>query len=138
VAPTERPVLLPALLLAGAHLSFHDNPRLPWIAAAAIAARFVAKVVLGWILAATSKPARAAGPLVGLALMSSGALAMSVGLAFVLRFPGAVGDTVLVVAALSATVGEFVGPPRLRLALKRAGEMEEPALAPPTSQQAPA
>jgi Kef-type K+ transport system membrane component KefB len=137
VAPTERPVLLPALLLAGAHLSFHDNPRLPWIAVSAIAARFVAKVVLGWLLAATSRSARKAGGLVGLSLMSSGALAMSIGLAFALRFPGMLGDTVLVVAALSATVGEFVGPPRLRISLRRAGETDDGAGA-PTSQRAPA
>jgi Kef-type K+ transport system membrane component KefB len=138
VAPTERPVLLPALLLAGAHLSFHDNPRLPWIAVTAIAVRFVVRIVFGWLLAAVSPAARKAGGLVGLALMSSGALAMSIGLAFALRFPGMLGDTVLVVATLSATVGEFVGPARLRVALKRAGEMNEGGAAAPTSQRAPA
>jgi hypothetical protein len=138
VAPTERPVLLPALLLAGAHLSFHDNPRLPWIAGIAIAARFAAKIVFGWLLAAISPSARKAGGLMGLSLMSSGALAMSIGLAFALRFPGMLGDTVLVVAALSATVGEFVGPARLRVALKRAGEMDDSPPAAPTPQRAPA
>jgi Kef-type K+ transport system membrane component KefB len=135
VAPTERPVLLPALLLAGAHLDFHAAPKLLWIAALAIATRFVAKVVFGWVLAATSKSARKAGSLVGLSLMSSGALAISIGLAFALRFPGVVGDTVLVVAALSATVGEFVGPVRLRNALQRAGEIDT---AVPAAQKAPA
>jgi Kef-type K+ transport system membrane component KefB len=136
VAPTERPVLLPALLLAGAHLSFPDNPALPWIAGAAIAARFVSKVVVGWILAAASPPARKAGSLVGLSLMSSGALAMSIGLAFALRFPGTLGDTVLVVAALSATVGEFVGPASLRMVLRRAGEIDDTRA--PISQRAQA
>lgn len=135
VAPTERPVLLPALLLAGAHLSFHDNPRLPWIAVVAIATRLAAKIVVGWVLAATSKSARKAGGLVGLTLVSSGALAISVGLAFALRFPGTLGDTVLVVAALSATVGEFVGPARLRNALQRAGEIDAGV---PNSQRATA
>ncbi|HEX8789541.1 MAG TPA: potassium transporter Kef, partial [Polyangiaceae bacterium] len=114
VAPTERPVLLPALLLAGAHLDFVASPKLPWIAAAAIGARLAGKVVVGWLLYVSSKPARRAGPLVGLSLMSSGALAISIGLAFALRFPGNIGDTVLVVAAVSATFGEFVGPARLR------------------------
>jgi len=136
VAPTERPVLLPALLLAGAHLDFRNNPHLPWIIVAAIATRLASKIVVGWLLAATSKSARRAGPLVGLSLASSGALAISIGLAFALRFPGTVGDTVLVVAALSATVGEFVGPVRLRNALRRAGEIDEAAS--PTSQRAPA
>jgi len=127
VAPTERPVLLPALLLAGAHLDFVASPKLPWIAAAAIGARLVGKVVVGWLLYVSSKPARRAGPLVGLSLMSSGALAISIGLAFALRFPGAIGDTVLVVAAVSATFGEFVGPARLRRSLQAAGEIDNGA-----------
>jgi hypothetical protein len=124
VAPTERPVLLPALLLAGAHLDFVASPKLPWIAVAAIGARLVGKVVVGWLLYVASKPARRAGPLVGLSLMSSGALAISIGLAFALRFPGTIGDTVLVVAAVSATFSEFVGPARLRRSLQAAGEIE--------------
>jgi hypothetical protein len=124
VAPTERPVLLPALLLAGARLDFRASAALPWIAAAAIGARLLAKVVMGGVLAAVSAPARKGGALVGLSLLSSGALSMSIGLAFALRFPGAVGDTVLVVAVLSATIGEFVGPVRLRRTLQMAGEID--------------
>lgn len=127
VGPTERPILLPALLLAGAHMDFRASGALPWIAAAAVGARLVGKTVLGWTLLLVSAPARRAGPLVGLSLASSGVLAMSIGLVFALRFPGAVGDTVLVVAALSATVGEFVGPTRLRRSLLAAGEIPEGA-----------
>jgi hypothetical protein len=59
--------------------------------------------------------------------MSSGALAISIGLAFALRFPGQVGDSVLVVAAVSALFGEFVGPVRLRLSLVHAGEIDAPS-----------
>jgi hypothetical protein len=125
VGPTERAVLVPALVLAGARIDFRASPNLPLIAAVAIGARFVAKVVMGWILAATSSGARKAGPFVGLSLMSSGAIAMCIGLAFALRFPGPIGDTVLVIAALAATVGEFVGPLRLRRALIAAGEIAE-------------
>jgi hypothetical protein len=125
VAPTERPVLLSALLLAGARLDFRASGALPWIAAGAILARVAAKIATGWVVAAVSPPARLGGHLVGLSLMSSGALAMSIGLAFALRFPGKVGDTVLAVAVLSATVGEFVGPVRLRRALRSAGEIED-------------
>src|SRR5207237_375757 len=101
-------------LLAGARLDFRATHALPWIAVAAIGARIVAKTVTGWALAVAFPPARKGGPFVGLSLLSSGAIAMSIGLAFALRFPGPVGDTVLVVAVLSATVGEFLGPVRLR------------------------
>jgi hypothetical protein len=129
VAPTERPILLPALLLAGARLDFHASPALPWIVMAAVGARITAKIVAGWALLVASPAARKAGGLVGLSLLSSGGLAMSIGLAFALRFPGAVGDSVLVVAVLSATVGEFVGPVRLRRTLARVGEIETPVAA---------
>lgn len=124
VAPTERPVLLPALVLAGAHIDFQASPKLPLIAAAAIGARLVAKLLLGWVLAMTSPTARKAGGLVGLSLMSSGSLAISIGLAYSLRFPGRIGDTVLVVAVVSALFGEFVGPLRLRRSLLDAGEID--------------
>jgi hypothetical protein len=135
--PTERPVLLPALVLAGARIDFRAMPALPWIAAAAIGGRVGAKLVTGWVLATGSRPARKAGPLVGLSLMSSGALAMCIGLAFALRFPGAVGDTVLVVAAVCAVVGEFVGPLRLRRSLLLAGEIVEREPATPNDAVAP-
>ena len=137
VVPTERPVLLPALVLAGARIDFRAMPALPWIAAAAIGGRVAAKLVTGWILATGSRPARKAGPLVGLSLMSSGALAMCIGLAFALRFPGAIGDTVLVVAAVCAMVGEFVGPLRLRRSLLLAGEIVEGEPASPDDAIAP-
>ena len=72
-----------------------------------------------------SHEARKAGPLLGLSLMSCGALAISIGLAFSLRFPGKVGDVILAVAVVTATFGEFVGPLRLRRALRDAGEIED-------------
>jgi hypothetical protein len=138
MAPTERAVLLPALLLAGARLDFRATPALPWIAAAALAARFVAKLVIGWGLAIPSRPARRGGAFVGLSLMSSGALAMCVGLAFALRFPGPVGDSILVVAVLSAVLGEILGPLRLRHALRAAGEIDDAPPGAPAAQRTPA
>ncbi len=135
VAPTERPVLLPALVLAGAHIDFQSSPYLALVTAVAIAARLAAKLLIGWIMSAASKNARKAGGLVGLSLMSSGALAISIGLAFALRFPGTVGDTVLVVAAVSALFGEFVGPYRLRRSLEHAGEIAAAAATEPTAGQ---
>jgi hypothetical protein len=131
VGPTERPVLLPALLLAGARIDLHPTAALAWLAGAAIGARFVAKIVVGWFFAMASSHARRAGPLVGLTLLSSGALSICIGLAFALRFPGPIGDTILSIAVLSATVGEFIGPVRLRLALQAAGEIKEAPASPP-------
>jgi Kef-type K+ transport system membrane component KefB len=138
VGPTERPVLLPALLLAGARIDLHPSRSLAWLAATAIGTRLVAKVVVGWAFAISSRHARRAGPLVGLSLLSSGALAICIGLAFALRFPGPIGDAVLSIAVLSATVGEFIGPVRLRLALRSAGEIDDAAASPRVAGDAPA
>ena len=125
VGPTERPVLLPALLLAGARVDFLSSSALPWVLGAAMGARLVTKIVVGWAIAASASSARKAGPMLGLSLLSSGALAVSIGLAFALHFPGAVGDTVLAVTIASVTIGEFIGPVRMRSALRAAGEIED-------------
>jgi hypothetical protein len=88
--------------------------------------RLAAKQIVGLGLLAASKAARPAGPRLGLGLSSSGALSMSIGLAFALRFRGAVGGAVLASAAIGTVIGEIVGPASLRAALRRAGEIPDP------------
>ncbi len=127
VAPTERPVLLPALVLAGARIDPQATPGLAWIVGAALAVRIAAKLVAGFFIWLGFRPARPAGPALGLGLLSAGALAMTIGLAFALRFPGPIGDTVLFTVSVVTIFGEFVGPGRLRAALSRAGEIADVA-----------
>lgn len=125
VAPVERPVVLPALVLAGAHVNFRATNDLAAILVLAVAARFAAKMLFGAVLALPYR----ASPTLGLGLVSSGALSMGIGLAFSMRFPGAVGDTVLAAAFVAAIAGEIVGPLTLRRVLREAGEIPvtEPA-----------
>lgn len=125
LAPTERPVMLPALLLAGAHVDLGAAPYLPFVLGAAVAARVAGKALVGLGILAASRAARPAGPRLGLGLLPAGALSMSVGLAFALRFHGAVGAVVLTAAAAITLFGEFVGPASLRAALARAGETRD-------------
>jgi Kef-type K+ transport system membrane component KefB len=125
LAPTERPVLLPALLLAGARIQPTAAPWLPWVVLTAIAARVVVKLIVGRLLSSGHGGTRSAATPLGLGLLSTGALAMAVGLSFALRFPGVVGDTILLTVAVVTVFGEFVGPGRLRVALERAGEITE-------------
>jgi Kef-type K+ transport system membrane component KefB len=136
-APTERAVLLPTLLLAGARLDLQASPILPAILAVTIGARLVSKVAGGLALRATLAPARPAPASLGLGLVSTGGLAMCIGLAFALRFPGAVGAVVLVAAAAVTVFGEFVGPASLRSVLRQVGEIAPPA-PPPSGPQPPA
>jgi hypothetical protein len=137
VAPTDRRVLHPLLLLAGAHVDLRAMGSMALILLCTITARVAAKGITGFTLGAASSAARSAGPVLGLGLLSSGALSMTIGLAFALRFPGPVGDTVLATAAAIAVFGEFVGPTALRVALKQAGEIKSPE-APPNQDLAKA
>jgi Kef-type K+ transport system membrane component KefB len=123
IGPTERPVTLPALLLAGASVDFTGSRWLPWVLAAALAARVAAKALVGLVLLALVPSTRPAGPRLGLGLCSAGVLSMSLGLTFALRFPGAVGGAVLAAAAVATAAGELIGPGALRACLRRAGEV---------------
>jgi hypothetical protein len=135
LSPTERPVMLPALLLAGAHVNFAAAPYLPFVVAAAVLARVLGKLLAGLAVLAFSRPARRAGVRLGFGLLPAGALSLAVGLAYALRFPGPVGDVVLAAAAVVTLFGEFVGPASLRWALARAGEIPDEAPAPAAKQQ---
>jgi hypothetical protein len=125
VLPTERAVMLPSLLLAGANVSFTSVKYLPLFVGVCIVARTASKLLVGFSLLAVSKPARLAGPRLGAGLLSAGALAMSIGLTFALRFPGPIGDLVLATAAVATVLGEFVGPAALRNSLRAAGEIAD-------------
>ncbi|MDB4994279.1 MAG: hypothetical protein JWM74_1711 [Myxococcaceae bacterium] len=128
VAHTERPVLLPALLLSGASIdlvAFQSKPLLIAVVATALVARLVGKLAFGEVLRGLLPSTRIAGNLLGVGMLSSGALSMSIGLALAIRFPGVIGDTVLVAAAASAIFGELIAPAALRRALVRAGEVPE-------------
>jgi Kef-type K+ transport system membrane component KefB len=122
-APSERAVLLPALLVAGARLDLSSNSAVPVIALVAVLGRLVAKLLCGLAMKGLVPEARNARPWMGLSLVSAGGLAMSIGLAFHLRFPGLIGDAVLASAAGASLLGEFIGPPALRSTLARCGEL---------------
>jgi Kef-type K+ transport system membrane component KefB len=130
--PTERAVLLPLLVLAGARLDLTSTPALPWIVAMVIVARLLSKVAGGMVLRRLAGGGTG-GPLLGLGMSSTGGLAMSIGIAFALRFPGVVGDTVLAAASIVTVFGEFVGPVSLRNVLRSAGEIEVSPQPPPVA-----
>lgn len=121
--PTERSVLLPILIVCG--IRSETSTLGPTIALAALVVliRLVVKYALGGVIGAVLKEARPAGGLVGVGMMSSGALTMLVGLTINFRFPGFVGETALVAATMLNVVGELFGPPALRTALRKVGEV---------------
>ncbi|HSQ63914.1 MAG TPA: potassium transporter Kef [Polyangiaceae bacterium] len=126
--PTERGALLPVLILCGVRIEPGPLRHTLFILGVVLGARIATKLVLGRLLSLVRPVARPAGGLLATAMLSSGSLTMCIGLVCALGFPGATGDTILTVAAGLCVAGELLGPPSLRAALKRAGELhpEEP------------
>ena len=126
VRPTERAVLLPLAVLAGALLDPRAAPAIAFVVPIALAARFAAEPVRGALLLATSPAARPAGIAVAYGLVSTGEVTLACGVSLVLAFDGAVARTVLGVAVGGLLLGEIVAPLALRRALGRAGELDSP------------
>lgn len=141
VRPTERAVLYPMLLLAGAHLDLTpliEQRMLVGVVAVALLARVISKFLAGALVRAISPEARPAGASLGIALLSSGPVSVSCGFVFALRFPGRIGDTLLVCAAASAVLGELVSTLTLKRMLTRLGELVPNSLSTPLSAPVPA
>jgi len=122
---TEQPVLLPALLLAGAALNLDIHAGTGIVLGVACGARMLVRVLAAPLVGAVADPSRRPGPVLGLALLPTGGLTITLGLACTLRFPGAVGDLILSIAVAQTLLGELLGPLGLRSALRRAGEITE-------------
>ena len=124
ITPTEKPVLLPVVLLAGASVNVKLPIPLLVLAATALLTKIVARVSCGGLLSVTKKPVRGVGFEFGGSMLSCGALGLAVALALAVRHPGVVADTVLLLASISVLLGEWLGPAALRRGLARAGEIK--------------
>ncbi len=129
LASTTRPVLLPVVALAGAHLDLRDGNVL-WLAMALVlVARLAVKLPVLAALRSHLAPPATPSPWVGTALMASGPITICVGLTVSVGFPGLVGRLVLGACIASVVAGELLGPPALRRELRHAGEWQPPASA---------
>jgi len=124
ITPTEKPVLLPLLLLAGAYVNVKLPAPLLVLVATALVAKVLARVFCGALLSVTARQVRGVGLEFGGSMLSCGALGLAVALAFAVRRPGVVADTVLLLASVGVLLGEWLGPASLRRALARAGEIK--------------
>jgi len=126
VGPTERAVLYPMLLLAGAHLDprpLFENKLLAAAVALILLARIVGKIISGLLVRSVTIAAKPAGAFLGIVLLAQGPTSICCGFVFALRFPGLVGDTLLTIAVLSTALGELVSTFALRSLLIEAGEI---------------
>lgn len=124
VRGTERPVLLPLAVLAGALLNLRAAPMLLLLMPLVLTVRALAELARGTLLTLVSRPTRPAGPLVGFALMSMGEVTLACAASLALSLEGPVTRNVLAVGVIGILAGEIVGPLALRRALGRAGELD--------------
>lgn len=125
VGQTEKPVLLPVVLVAGACVDFKPIPNIGTVVAVALFARFAAELLRGLFFSAFVPAARQAGPSLGLGMLSSGSISIALAFTLAVRSPGPAGDGVLLLAAAGVLFGEVIGPAMLRRSLDRAGEIHE-------------
>ena len=121
LTPTEKPVLLPVVLLAGAYVNLKLPTGVFLLVGLGVGAKLAARVLLGLVLAAG--PARGTGADFGLSMMASGGFTIAAALAFSTRVPGVASDAVLLFAVVSTILGEWLSPAALRRSLGRAGEL---------------
>jgi hypothetical protein len=133
----ERPILVPALLLAGGLVDPLGHPRLLPVVGVAVAVRLLLKLMQGGLVHALWPEARRGGGAVAATMTAAGPLGVAIGLAFALTFRGELGDTVLVAAVAAAMLGELTSTPALRRALRRAGELEPADVEPDTVEVRP-
>lgn len=134
VKPTERAALYPVLLLAGARLDptpVVENHVLAALVALVFLARIAGKLLAGGFMRTVAPEARAGGPWLGVVLLSSGPVSIACGFLFALRFPGPIGDTLLLCAVASAVLGELISTFSLKGLLVEVGEIAAPAPAEP-------
>jgi len=131
LARTEHPVRLPILLLCGAHLNLYVERNFMFVIAAAVVARVIAAALCAWPIGRASGAAQHEVRSLIRSLLPTGAITMTIGLSFALRFPGSTGAVVLLIAAAQTGLGELFGPLALRRALDSAGELPADSFPPP-------
>ena len=124
--PTEKPVLLPVTLLAGAYVNLKLPTSVFLLVGVAVLVKLLTRVVLGTALSAG--PARGTGADFGVSMLASGGFTIAAALAFSTRVPGATSDAVLLFAVVSTVLGEWLSPAALRRSLERAGELHAVSL----------
>ena len=126
LTPTEKPVLLPVTLLAGAYVNLKLPTSVFLLVGVAVLVKLLTRVVLGTALSAG--PARGTGADFGVSMLASGGFTIAAALAFSTRVPGATSDAVLLFAVVSTILGEWLSPAALRRSLDRAGELHAVSL----------
>jgi hypothetical protein len=119
IGRTEGAVLLPALLLAGAHLRRPESQAEILLIGVALALRMAMSFLFGVALSLKRKETRGLGFWLGAGMLAPGSLTVIVGFAITLRCPPQIARPALMVGFLGTLIGELIGPRALKQVLGR-------------------
>lgn len=116
---TEGAVLLPALLLAGAHLVRPESELEVLMIGLALGLRVLLSFLFGVGLSFKRRETRGLGLWIGAGMLAPGSLTVIVGFAMTLRCPPEIARPALTLACVGTLLGEFIGPRALKQILHR-------------------
>ena len=119
IGRTEGAVLLPALLLAGAHLRRPEGHSEMMLIGVALLLRIAMSFLFGVALSLKRRETRGLGFWLGAGMLAPGSLTVIVGFALTLRCPPQIARPALVVAFVGTLLGELIGPRALKQVLGR-------------------
>jgi Kef-type K+ transport system membrane component KefB len=134
IGRTEGAVLLPALLLAGAHLRRPEGHTEIILVGCAVLLRIAMSFLFGLGLSLRRRETRGLGLWLGAGMLAPGSLTVVVGFAVTLRCPPEIARPALVIAFLGTLLGELIGPRALKQVL---GRFSSAPARPRPSQQGP-
>jgi len=116
---TEGAVLLPALLLAGAHVARPESELEVMLIGSALGLRVLLSFLFGLGLSYKRPETRGLGLWIGAGMLAPGSLTVLVGFAMTLRCPPEIARPALTLACVGTLLGELIGPRALKQILQR-------------------
>jgi hypothetical protein len=123
IAPTEQPVLLPMLLLAGASVNVQLPTAVLLLLLIALIAKLALRVLFGALVVRRFVPSRAIALRIGISQMSCGVVSVIISTGIAARSNSALGNALLLFTAACMLLGEAIGPARLRQVLDEVDEI---------------
>jgi Kef-type K+ transport system membrane component KefB len=123
IAPTEQPVLLPMLLLAGASVNLQLPLPVLVLLLVGLLAKLALRILFGTLISRRFVPTRAVAVRIGISQMSCGIVSVIIATGIAARSNSALGNALLLFTAACMLLGEAIGPAKLRQVLDEVDEI---------------
>jgi len=117
------PLYVLFFVVVGAHLDLQSMPAWMWLLALPyIVGRSLGKIIGAFGGARIARAPAVLGKYLGLCLFCQGGVAVGLSIVAAQRFPGEIGNAIIMIIALTTFVVELLGSVCVKVAIKRAGE----------------